>query len=131
MQQSYPNQLCSLFVVCFHSFSPTSVSKCGYIRGGERETATSNPPFFRDFRWHPSGVSHLVFAWLFPVIDRIYLEMTKNLSQFGNKVTKVRLVNTASTNFDATARITNERSQQKNRFCIVLLKTCEPISDHI
>jgi len=30
MQQSHPNQLSSLFVVCFHSFPSTYVSSGGY-----------------------------------------------------------------------------------------------------
>jgi len=43
-----PNQLCSLFVVCFRLFQPTTVSIGADIKGGQRKIVVSSPPFFRD-----------------------------------------------------------------------------------
>ena len=48
------------------------------IRGGEREIAISGLPFSEILRLH-LRVLHLVFAWLFPVIDQIYFEITKHI----------------------------------------------------
>ena len=48
------------------------------ISGGEREAVTSGPLFSEIPRVYPLRVLHLVFSWPFPVIDRIYFEMTKH-----------------------------------------------------
>ena len=39
-----PNQPCSLFVVCFNLFQPTTVSIGADIRGSERKIVVSRPP---------------------------------------------------------------------------------------
>ena len=41
-----PNQLCSLFIVCFHLFQPATVSIGADIRGAEGKRVVSSPPFF-------------------------------------------------------------------------------------
>jgi len=76
---SYLNQLCSLLVVCFHFFPPTSVSRVD-IRGGERETVTL-VPLFSEMLWAPLESFTLV---LFSVIDQI--------SHFSHDVRKGKLV---------------------------------------
>jgi len=121
MQQSYPDQLCSLFVVCFHLFQPTTVSIGVGIRGGERKAVTSGPPFFGD----SAGTIWEFRTWLLPGFfqssTKFSLKWPNKLSQFDHNVQNSRVVNTVSASFDTIARKTTERSQRKkqvfSRFC--------------
>ena len=113
-----PNQLCSLFVVCFHLFQPTTVSIGADIKGGEREIVVSRP-LFSEIPRVPFESFALGFSCLFPVIDRI---KPNRLRQFGHNVKNIRLVNTVSISFNTIARKTTERSQKKTGLCTFLLK---------
>jgi len=54
--------------------------------------------------------------------------MTKKINQFGQNPRKGRVVNTVSASFNNITRQMTEKSQRKKTgFCIVLLKTCEPL----
>ena len=81
------------------------------IRGGERETATSGPPFSEipQVGYYTLRVLHLVFAWLFSVINRIYFEITKHIKsiQFGRNVQQDKQ---------------DKRSQWKKRFLYCSVK---------
>ena len=120
-----PNQLCSLFVVCFHLFQPTTVSIGADIRGGERKIVVSSTPFFRD----SAGTFWEFRIWFLPGFFQSWTEFSlkwpNKLSQFGHNVQNIRLVNTVNTvsiSFNTIARKTTERSQQKNRLFHVPVK---------
>jgi len=120
MQQPY--QLCSLFVICFHLFQPTTVSIGVDIRGGERKIVVSSLPCFRD----SAGTIWEFRTWFLPGFfqssTEFSLKWPNKLSQFGHNVQNIRLVNTVSISFNTIARKTTERSQQKRGFCKFLLK---------
>ena len=102
---SYLNQLCSLLVVCFNFFPPTSVSRVD-IRGGEQETVTL-VPLFSEMLWAPLESFTLV---LFSVIDQI--------SHFSHDVRKGRLVKNqgdcfSSASFNTITKQMIERSHEK------------------
>jgi len=109
MQQSHPNQLYSPFSfsvsIRFHLPLWAGVD----IRGGERETVTSGPPFPRV----PFESFALCFCLAFPVIDRINFETTKQIKSIRSLCPIGRVVNIVSTHFNTIARQTTERSQRK------------------
>ena len=102
MQHSYPNQLCSFCVVCFHSFSPTSVSRGGYWWRWTRNSHVGSP-FFQIPQVYPLRVLHLVFAWLFQSSTEFILKRPNTLSQVGHNVKKGRVVNTTFKSFNTVA----------------------------
>ena len=122
-----PNQLCSLFIVCFHLFQPTTVSIGADIRGGERKIFVSSAPFFRD----SAGTIWEFRTWFLPGFfqssTEFSLKWSNKLSQFGHNVQNIRLGNTVSISFNTIARKATERSQQKTGFCTFLLITYEPL----
>ena len=74
---------------CLLPIVSTYLCEQGWILVEVNEKQSPRVPLFSEIpRVYPLRVLHLVFAWIFPVIDRIYFEMTKHLSQVGHNVKK-------------------------------------------
>jgi len=122
--------------LCSNHTKPTMLPFCCLLpfvstyhrehRSGYKKRWTKNNRlewrFFQRFRGYHLRLSHLVFAWLFPVIDRIQMKWPNKSSQFGHNVQNIRLGNNVSISFNIIGRKATERSQQKTGFCTFLLK---------
>jgi len=64
---------------CLLPFVSTYFCEQGWILGEVNEKQSLRVPIFQRFRVYPLRVSHLVFAWLFPIICRNYFETTKHI----------------------------------------------------
>ena len=103
MQQSYPNQLCSLFVVCFRSFPPTFVSRGGYW-GRLTRNSRLGSPFFQRFRGYTLWeFCTEFFPGFFQPSTEFMLKWPNTWSQVGHNVKKGRVVNTAFKSFNTVA----------------------------
>ena len=107
-----PNQLCSLFVVCFHLFQPTTVSIGADIKGSERKIVVSRP-IFSEIPLVPFTIWEFR-TWFLPGFfqssTEFSLKWPNKLRQFGHNVQNIRLVNTVNTvsiTFNTIARKTS------------------------
>jgi len=65
---------------CLLPFVSTYLCEQGWILVEVNEKQSPLVPLFSEIpRVYPLRVLHWVFSWLFPVIDRIYVEMTKHM----------------------------------------------------
>jgi len=74
-----PGVLCSNHTQTSHA-PFTYLCQQGWILGEVKEKQPSQVRLFQRFRGYTLRVLHLVYAWLFPVIDRIHFEITKHIN---------------------------------------------------